>query len=329
MSICLLAWASFSTLTSTLTDKPSLTSAHGSRWSELLTQVMSQLSYVQFASQQTAINRVEVAFVVVLLYDHALTLGEEVEYIWKQKMNIGKLLFFLNRYIPMIDQLILVNANVNTEIQDNKVCLALFQVNNWMSIFSTIVIDVMMLLRTWALWERSRVVLIFLSVLLVVCILASSGSLLYFSLTVFAIPNISTISPCDVAFPRPDFLYIIWVSLSVFDSAIMIMTLIKILPALQSNVPMPLRAQFLKDGIPYFIMIFFASLANIIMIRAAPGILRTMLIPSYPVIISTLGSRLVLNLRGSLLCQADDEEQTAIKLDTLVFGGEMEIQQHQ
>jgi hypothetical protein len=45
--------------------------------------------------------------------------------------------------------------------------------------------------------------------------------------------------------------------------------------------------------------------------------------------ISTLGSRLVLNLRGSLLRQVDNEEQTAVKLDTLVFGGEMEIQQHQ
>jgi len=47
------------------------------------------------------------------------------------------------------------------------------------------------------------------------------------------------------------------------------------------------------------------------------------------VVISTLGSHLALNLRGSLLRQADNEEQSAVKLDTLVFGGESEIQQHQ
>ena len=35
--------------------------------------------------------------------------------------------------------------------------------------------------------------------------------------------------------------------------------------------------------------------------------------------ISTLGSRLVLNLRGSLLHQEGDEGQMAVKLDTLVF----------
>jgi hypothetical protein len=46
-------------------------------------------------------------------------------------------------------------------------------------------------------------------------------------------------------------------------------------------------------------------------------------------LISTMGSRLVLNLRGSLLRLAGDEEQTTVKLDTLVFAEEMEIQQHQ
>ena len=67
-----------------------------------------------------------------------------------------------------------------------------------------------------------------------VCTLASSGSVLYFSLTVFgelvaryhdstpnifsAIPTIGNISPCNIAFPRTDVLYGLWVSLSVFDS---------------------------------------------------------------------------------------------------------------
>ena len=46
-------------------------------------------------------------------------------------------------------------------------------------------------------------------------------------------------------------------------------------------------------------------------------------------IISTLGPRLILNLRGSFSRQADEDEQTAAKLDTIVFLDEMSIQQHQ
>ena len=43
--------------------------------------------------------------------------------------------------------------------------------------------------------------------------------------------------------------------------------------------------------------------------------------------ISTLGSRLVLNLRGSLL-RTDDEESTAVQLKPLVFQGSKMYQQY-
>jgi len=129
-----------------------------------------------------------VAFTVVLLYDHVLTFGEEVEFIWKQNMNIGTFLFLLNRYIPLINQVLTINAHLNPAIPDNQACFALFDVNNWMLIFSCVVIDVILLVRTCALWNWSRVVLISLSTLLVVCILASSGSTLYISLTAFEFP---------------------------------------------------------------------------------------------------------------------------------------------
>ena len=225
----------------------------------------------------------------------------------------------------MIDQLILVNskfltmmrpvifnafaailANVNTEIQDNKVIKFVFilvtsiQISifpsdvgtyfrsndigmfishqlsrivssqqldfniqhhrywrlRWLSllfIYCLIQFTVIMLLRTWALWERSRAVLIFLGVfsvvrsnlvyinirLVILIKLRSAYWLLRDQFCTFhspcsvsrllavttvhlisppAIPKIGAISPCNVAFPRPDLLYGIWVSLCVFDS---------------------------------------------------------------------------------------------------------------
>jgi len=96
------------------------------------------------------------------------------------------------------------------------------------------------------------------------------------------------------------------------------MTVIKIRSALQPNISTPLLTRVLKDGVQYFIVISLASTANIIMLRVAPGILRTMLIFFYPVMVATLGSRLILSLRGSLLRPAYNDGVMTSELDTLV-----------
>jgi len=177
----------------------------------------------------------------------------------------------------------------------------------------------LLLLRTWALWGRSRTILICLSVLLVLCVLSVSGPILYESLTVFQIPSLNSIRPCLYALPKINLLYVYCISLILFDSAVVILTLIKTVPARQSNGLTPLITQLLKDGVQYFIIIFLIAVANIIMTGLAPGPLGSTLMTLYTAMTSTLGSRLILNLRGSILRPAYNEEDTMIDLNTLVF----------
>jgi len=219
---------------------------------------MSDISNVQLASNTLSANYSTVAFVAVLLYDYALTFGDEVEFIWRQEMNLGKMLFLLNRYIPIIDLVILMNTYVNPIVHE-KFCLPWFQADNWLGLFSVVVIDVLLLLRTWALWRRSMVILISLSLLLVLCVLAASSGVLYASLTVIPlhIPALKNIRPCESTFPKTDILYSLWVSFIIFDSTVLILTLIKALPftirfmsrsPMQPNASIPLVTQLLKDG---------------------------------------------------------------------------------
>ncbi|KAF7326716.1 hypothetical protein MSAN_02499600 [Mycena sanguinolenta] len=61
------------------------------------------------------------AFVTVLVYDWLLTMRLEVEFIWRQKMSFGKLLYFINRYLVIIDLVILLNSYANPIIHGSKV----------------------------------------------------------------------------------------------------------------------------------------------------------------------------------------------------------------
>ncbi|EGN93844.1 hypothetical protein SERLA73DRAFT_188957, partial [Serpula lacrymans var. lacrymans S7.3] len=254
-----------------------------------------------------ASNYTTVAFITILLYDHALTLADEIEFIWKQSMSTGKILFLLNRYIPEIDLFILMNSYTNEAIHSEKVCLLWFQIDSWLGIFNVVVIDLIMLLRTWALWRRSRIVLVILSTLLVLCICAAAGATLYASIAVVHEPSPGNLRPCETGFPRTEILYGLWVAIIVYDTAIVILLLVKAIPALRLNVP--IIDQLLKDGIQYFVMILFTSIANVIVINAAPPALATMLFTFYRVMTATLGSRMVLNIRGTLLKPGYNDEE--------------------
>lgn len=113
-----------------------------------------------------------------------------------------------------------------------------------------------------------------------------------------------------------------WVCAIVFDSAIISLTFAKLVPALRPRIPTPLITGLLKDGFQYYIMIFLAAVANIVTIKVFPVSMATTFATFYRVIATALGSRLILNLHGSILRPSYAEELTIVELDTLVFGGQ-------
>ncbi|KIM89581.1 hypothetical protein PILCRDRAFT_1925 [Piloderma croceum F 1598] len=76
----------------------------------------STTSYYPFDSEASTVfkatktnNYLRVVFMTLLLYDHAITLDKEVEWIWTLRWRLPKIAFFLNRYVicPLIFNLII------------------------------------------------------------------------------------------------------------------------------------------------------------------------------------------------------------------------------
>lgn len=232
-------------------------------------------------------------------------------------MSLAKVLFLLNRYITLIYLAILVNAHTNRAVQ-SKFCLPWFHTYSWIAIFILVVISTLMLLRTWALWGRSRNILISLSVSMMVCVLGASGTALYISLTVVKLPSVSSIRPCEETFPKESVLVGFLIFCILFDSTVLVLTLIKTVPAREPNGLTPLTNRLLKDGVEYFLLIFLISIANIIMMKLVPVAIALTLFTLYLVMASTLCSRLILNLRGTIFRPSYNNE-TSFNLKTIVF----------
>jgi len=254
------------------------------------------------SSRLTLVNNyATAAFVTVLLYDIAITLGDEIEFVWRQRgLSVGKLLFLLNRYIPPIDLVILLQTYINSGVNQG-LCIPWFQVDNWLSVFSLAIVDIILLLRTWALWNRSPRILAFLLTVFVVCTLATVGAVVYFSLTVFAVPTFpKVIRPCEDGVTNPNVLETVWASTILFDSTILIFTIIKIIPHFKAHTITTLLKKIYQDGFLYFAVLFTISVSNLFVFALAPPQLKLMIVTLQRAMFSLLCSRIVLNLRGVL-----------------------------
>jgi len=228
---------------------------------------------------------------------------------------MGKVLFILNRYIPLLDLIALWNSYVNRGIKSDQFCASFFHIDSWLGMFSMIVVNVILLLRTWAIWGKSRLVLGCLATLLVLCTIAQGGSTLYADIVVKPAHLPGNIRPCGSNIERTDPLYALWISNIVWDTAILVMGLVKLLPLVRPNIlGSRMLSRLMKDGTTFFAVIFLCSVASVITLNLAPPALKTMMFTFYRVMLSLLANRIILNLRGVLLRSENDGDLANVEM---------------
>ncbi|KAH7102235.1 hypothetical protein BKA62DRAFT_829585 [Auriculariales sp. MPI-PUGE-AT-0066] len=248
-------------------------------------------------------NYCSVAFFMMLLWDIIITLGDEVEYIWLHPgQTLGKTLFFLNRYLPPLDLAILINTYVNFGI-DRSLCLPWFSIDNWLSAVSLTIVDIILLLRAYALWNRNTHILILLIAMLVLCTLATSAAVLYVTLEAFFVEMPGNVRPCVTAFAEVNVVQAVWGSTILFDTTVVILTLIKVVPSIRDSISSNLFQTMYEAGFLCFGILFCASTSNLLVFALAPDELKLTLVTLQRSLFSLLASRLTLNLRGDLLKQ--------------------------
>ncbi|KZV74975.1 hypothetical protein PENSPDRAFT_681416 [Peniophora sp. CONT] len=105
---------------------------------------------------------VSLASITFLIYDHVLTFGDEVEYVWKAPRNITKYLFLFNRYtVPIV---ICICMRAFTGVQSGPLSNELFACSFNCKVWSAVSIAIspisiangsfIVLLRLWNIWDR-------------------------------------------------------------------------------------------------------------------------------------------------------------------------------
>ncbi|KZO95612.1 hypothetical protein CALVIDRAFT_163423 [Calocera viscosa TUFC12733] len=180
-----------------------------------------------------------------------------------------------------------------------KTCHAWYSFQQFANLASLAVVQLCLMLRTWALFGARRNVLIGLSIFMIACAFASG---VIIALTgggsAFIIDPTLTMVGCDNVKPLDDRFYIVWIPIIVFDFVLCILSIIKVLEHRRDDVHSPLVDLLHRDGLAYFGLSLSLGILNACMYAIAPLHLKALGVPILSSVLCVACSRMLLNVRA-------------------------------
>lgn len=115
------------------------------------------------------------------------------------------------------------------------------------------------ILRTWAVWNKSQAILIFLFLVLIVQAVATL-TISYYIVPLLGFGGLSCIPQLD---PNHPFYNMFYVCNMAFDAIILVLTIYRLAFRLGVIAKTPLVQQLLRDGALYFAVVFFGNTLNV------------------------------------------------------------------
>lgn len=250
-----------------------------------------------------------VAAMTIMLFDIILTLEQEVTRVWNTKRSLGKYLFLANRYIPPI----LFSFDLYYQLTPNPsvaFCKHAFFPPSVLGILSLGTVEFILVLRTHALYRNNFLlaILTFLCIAAVATMITTTAYMLRNLIRFIPTSTLPTLVGCVPECTAPlcrRLLTAFWIPFFVCETLIFVLTAWKLHRSIgdigfDTKYRSKLAVIIFRDGFIFYILIMGISIANLLIWILAPvslAYVATSLMRSLQV---TVGSRLLLNIRGIL-----------------------------
>jgi len=262
-----------------------------------------------------------VASAALLIYDYFLTFTREVTLIWPAQWNLMKVLFLLTRYLPFIDAWILVYNHLQRH-PNVETCYQIFKAASWLFYVGTALPEIILTLRTWAVWNRDWRLTIGLPILFVCCWGPIIGFIIVFVKSLAFMPLTSPALLGCLVIKGSHIITLCWTLLLVYEFAIFLLMLIKGIQCYRNGGSSGLFRVVYRDGLIYYLYLFAFSLTNVIVVATVPPDLQVVLVLTERVLHPILGCRVILDIRN----QVSNKTHTALIAPPPQKGGKIASQ---
>lgn len=237
----------------------------------------------------------------LLVYDYFLTLDREVRLVWGAKWNITKILFVLTRYPVFADSAMVLYHNVGHNLS-TRMCKSMYNVTGWMFLWGIGIAELILIIRTWAIWGRDARIGLGLFAGFIGLWIANSYFLNEFLTSLKFLPaqSISPFLQGCLPVAGGNVLYIDFVLLMVFETIVLALTVIKMVYSFRKSTS-PVVISLYRDGILFYIYLFAISLVNVVVLLTTPREYANLLSSLQRSLHSMLSARLLLNLREAAI----------------------------
>ncbi|KAF8990469.1 hypothetical protein BDQ17DRAFT_1371883 [Cyathus striatus] len=239
----------------------------------------------------------------LLVYDYIITLPEEIELIWKRRLRFTSYLYIWNRYASIV--ILIASATFMVrEMKDDKECVRYLTMGGVSSSVITTTVDIVLVYRLWILYAKSKPLLYFLF------FLVAGECVVINTLSIVSITSIKTfvhigpsLSGCYPTGALPSYYKFYVVTMLIVSLIMFILTVYNTFMLLFRYKwrGMPVIRLFLRDGLFWFIGVLAFTVSQAVVLTRTRVTLSQMMIPPTVAVYGTIGSRVVLNIRGFLL----------------------------
>jgi len=197
--------------------------------------------------------------VVILCYDHLLTLESEINFVWRKPKRLSFFVFVTLRYLALLSSIGMVILRFS-EIPLER-CHAWNFAKKGLIILQNVLVGYMFALRVYAMYNFSKTILLFLCVMGLTTIILAAWSTVSETTLPITVP-----AGCDIPVSKESAIRMAaaWESQFLCDVVIFGFTVWRSYRQ-PSKIPGSILSHMARDGAQYFAVIALVNLVNILM----------------------------------------------------------------
>ncbi|KAJ7096572.1 hypothetical protein B0H15DRAFT_825645 [Mycena belliarum] len=276
------------------------------------------INSVVVAREIFLLNYIHFIGLTILYWDHFITIDSEINFLWRRRKALSAYWFFLNRYFAFFSNMGIAVLTLLT--LSPEVCIKYTIIHEGVLFVAQLIVSIIMIIRVYALFGRSRRVL-WAILALGACVVGVS----VWSIAGQHGHRPQILGGCYFRITQPSAIRLAacWEALFVFDSVIFGLTVYNASTTRQRYAmsKMTLHTLVVRDGAWYFGIMALANLANIATYYFSGPVLPGSLAGFANYVSVTMISRLILNLHehanAGLLTEKTKQTVRAYPLDSL------------